>query len=86
MRHRKTYMCVNFQQNRVNRSVKTVHTNLFAKCKLHKFTTLGSIGLLDIKLPQKDIDTDGRTARRTDGRTQTIGIFLMLETNACDAC
>ena len=31
MRHRKTYMYVNFQQNRVNRSVKTVHTNLFAK-------------------------------------------------------
>ena len=30
MRHRKTYMYVNFQQNRVNRSVKTVHTNLFA--------------------------------------------------------
>ena len=37
MRHRKTYMYVNFQQNRVNRSVKTVHTNLFAKkCKLNK--------------------------------------------------
>ena len=40
MRHCKTYMYVNFQQNRVNRSVKTVHTNLFAKkCKFHKFTT-----------------------------------------------
>ena len=39
-RHRKTYVYVNFQQNRVNRSVKTVHTNLFAKkWKLHKFTT-----------------------------------------------
>ena len=38
--HHKTYMYVNFQQNRINRSVKTVHTNLFAKkCKLHKFTT-----------------------------------------------
>ena len=36
MRHCKTYMYVNFQQNRVNRSVKTVHTNLFAKnCNLH---------------------------------------------------
>ena len=31
MRHRKTYMYVNFQQHRVNRSVKTVLTNLFAK-------------------------------------------------------
>ena len=31
MHHRKTYMHINFQQNRVSRSVKTVHTNLFAK-------------------------------------------------------
>ena len=31
MLHRKTYMYVNFQQNRVNKSVKAVHTNLFAK-------------------------------------------------------
>ena len=38
--HRKTYMYINFQQNRVSRSVKTVHTNLFAKiCKLHQFAT-----------------------------------------------
>ena len=36
----KAYMHINFQQNRVSRSVKTVHTNLFAKnCKLHKFVT-----------------------------------------------
>ena len=27
----KTYMYINFQQNRVNRSVINVHTNLFAK-------------------------------------------------------
>ena len=33
MHHRKTYMNINFQQNRVSRSVKTVHTNLFANCK-----------------------------------------------------
>ena len=31
MHHRKTYMYINFQQNRVSRSVKNVHTNLFAK-------------------------------------------------------
>ena len=31
MHHRKTYMYTNFQQNRVSRSVKNVHTNLFAK-------------------------------------------------------
>ena len=31
MHHHKTYMYINFQQNRINRSVITVHTNLFAK-------------------------------------------------------
>ena len=36
-------MHINFQQNRLSRSVKTVHTNLFAKnCKLHKFATTNS--------------------------------------------
>ena len=40
MRHCKTSMYINFHQNRVRRSVKTVHTILFAKyCKLHKFLT-----------------------------------------------
>ena len=40
MHHHDTYMYINFQQNRVSRSVKTVHTNLFVKnCKLHKFAT-----------------------------------------------
>ena len=43
MHHRITYMYINFQQNRVCRSVKTVRTNLFAKnCKLHKFATTNS--------------------------------------------
>ena len=31
MHHHKTYMYINFQQNRANRSVTTVHTNLFAE-------------------------------------------------------
>ena len=31
MHHRETYMYINFQQIQVSRSVKTVHTNLFAK-------------------------------------------------------
>ena len=36
-------MYINFQQNRVSRSVKTVHTNLFANNrKLHKFATTNS--------------------------------------------
>ena len=44
MYHHKTYMHINFQQHRVRRSVKTVHTNLFAKkCKLmHTFATTNS--------------------------------------------
>ena len=37
------YMYIEFQQNRVYRSVKTVHTNLFAQYrKLHKFATINS--------------------------------------------
>ena len=31
MHHHKTYMYIDFQQNRVNSSVITVHTNLFTK-------------------------------------------------------
>ena len=43
MRHRKTYMYVNFQQNRVSRSVKIVRTNIIAKnCKSYKFATANS--------------------------------------------
>ena len=43
MHHRKTYMYINSQQNRVSRSVKSVHTNLLAKNqKLHKFATTNS--------------------------------------------
>ena len=41
MHHRITYMYINFQQNWVSRSVKTVRTNIFTKnCKLHKFATI----------------------------------------------
>ena len=36
MHHRAMYMYINFQQNQASRSVKTVHTNLFANNhKLH---------------------------------------------------
>ena len=36
-------MYIDFQQNRVCRSVKTVHTNLFAQYrKFHKFATTNS--------------------------------------------
>ena len=40
MHHRITYLYINFQQNRISRSVKAVHTSLLANiCKLHKFAT-----------------------------------------------
>ena len=40
MPYRIEYMDINFQENRVARSAKTVHTNSFAKNrKLHKFAT-----------------------------------------------
>ena len=35
MHRRKAYMYINFQQNRVSRSVKTVDINLFAKNHKH---------------------------------------------------
>ena len=42
MHHCITYMYINFQQNWVSRSVKTVHTNIFAKkntsCIICKYT------------------------------------------------
>ena len=41
--HHKTYMYINFQQNRVNRLIITMHPNVFAiNCKLHKFATINS--------------------------------------------
>ena len=44
MHHHKTNMYVNYQQNRVNRSVITMHTIVFdKKRKLHKFATTNSI-------------------------------------------
>ena len=37
------YMCINFQQTRVSRSVQTVRINIFANnSKLHKFATTSS--------------------------------------------
>ena len=40
MRHCKTYIYVNFEHTRVNRSIKTCTLNLLAKnCKLHKFAS-----------------------------------------------
>ena len=63
MHHRKTYMYNNFQQNRVSRSVKTVHTNLFAKIfNLHKFATCNwnfkKSRLSDMHYPLPDIQAD----------------------------
>ena len=41
MRHRKTYMYINFQQNRVKTQVIAVLTRLFAK-QMHTFATTNS--------------------------------------------
>ena len=56
-------MCINCQQNRVYRSVKTVHTNLIAKHRqLHKLKTCNSIfeksPLSDMHYPVTDIQAD----------------------------
>ena len=53
MHHHKTYMCINFQQNRVETQVVTVLTSLFAKNrKLHKFATTNNIFFSKIQLFQ----------------------------------
>ena len=70
MHHRTTYMHNNFQQNRVSRSVKTVHTNLFSKnCKLHKFVTCNynfeKSRLSDMHHPLTDIQVDFEINRLT---------------------
>ena len=65
MHHRKTYMYNNFQQNRVSRSVKTMHrpTDLFAKnFNLHKFVTCSlnfrKLRLSDMHCALTDIQAD----------------------------
>ena len=43
MRHHIPYMYINFQQNQVSRSLKKVHTNIFANNrKLHNIATTDS--------------------------------------------
>ena len=82
MHHRKTYMYINFQQNQVSRSVKTVHTNVFAKiCKLHKFATCNynfeKSRLSDMRYPSRTFRPILRSiglldyfhSRQTDRRT-----------------
>ena len=63
MHHRKAYMYINFQQNRVSRSIKTVPTNLLAKHrKLHKVATCNSnfekSRLTGMNCPIADIQVD----------------------------
>ena len=60
-------MHINFQQNRVCISAKTVHTNLFAKKrKLHKFATTNSNFEKLNSFRHADRQTDGRTDGWTD--------------------
>ena len=73
-------MYSNFQQNRVSRSVKTVHTNLFAKnYKLHKLITCNQnfekSRLSDMHHPLMDIQADfeiNRLARYQITRKEII--------------
>ena len=89
MHHHKTYMYINFQQNWVSRSVKTVHTNLFAKIAncinlqlairiFLKITPFGHSAKFEINRHvryQITITVKRKYFhRRTDGQT-TIGIF-----------
>ena len=68
MHHHKTYMYVNFQQNRVNRSVITANTNVFAKkLKLHKRWT--------------DERTDRRRVRQ---QSVVFSKKKLPKTNACE--
>ena len=70
MRHRKTYMYISFPQNRVSRSVKTVHTSLFAKiCKLHKFANC-------INLPLAIRISKNHAFRTCTAPLQTIMLIL----------
>ena len=73
MHHHKTYRYINFQQNRVSRSVKTVHTNLFTKiCKLHKFATCNynfkKSRLSNMHYPFTDIQADFEINRLLDNK------------------
>ena len=89
MHHRKTYMYNNFQQNRVSRPVKTVHTNLFAKiCKMtpfgHALPQLADIQAdFEINRPVRYRNTAKISyfhRRQTDGQTK-IGSFFQKKKN-----
>ena len=63
MHHRKTYKYINFQQNRVSRSVKTCTQICLKKnCKLHKFATCNwnfeKSRLSDMHYPLTDIQAN----------------------------
>ena len=49
--HHKTYMYINFQQNRANRSVRTVHTNVFATTNI--FFKIDSQTCIIVKVLEK---------------------------------
>ena len=68
-------MYINFQENRVSRSVKIVHTNLFVKNrKLHKFARYNlnfeKSRLADIQYPTADIHAQLEINRSLDFNLQ----------------
>ena len=68
MYHRKTYMHINFQQNRVSRSVKTVHTKIYLQKIANCINLSLAIRILKItpfEHPLTDIQADFEMNRPT---------------------
>ena len=70
MHHRKTYTHINFRQNRVSISVKTVHTNSFAKIATCNENFVKS-RLSDMYYPLTDIQADFEINRPVRYRNTT---------------
>ena len=70
MQHCKTYNYFNFQQNWVSRSVKTVHTNVFAKI----------ISCIDLQIPiefsKKSIISDKHRSYETLVKTSRVILYI----------
>ena len=75
MHHRKAYMYINFQQNRVDRSIKTVHTIIFAKqlsyINLQLAIRILKITPLDMYYPKTNIQADFEINRPVRYRNTT---------------
>ena len=75
MNHRKAYMYIDFQQNRVDRSIKTAHTIIFAKqlsyINLQLEIRILKITPLDMYYPKTNIQADFEINRPVRYRNTT---------------